>query len=40
MQLKKTFVKRFATPLDFDFFKYSAYPGRLKEDLIVRLELN
>ena len=38
--IKKTFVKRFAIPLDFDFFKHPVYPYRLKEDLIVRLELN
>ena len=31
--IKKTFDKRFAIPLDFDFFKHP-------EDLIVRLELN
>ena len=37
---KKTFDKRFAIPLDFDFFKHSVYPYGLKEDLIVRLELN
>ena len=38
--VKKTFDKRFSRPLDFDFFKYSVYPYRFKEDLIVRLELN
>lgn len=38
--IKKTFEKRFAIPLDFDFFKHSAYPYREKEDLILRLELN
>ena len=38
--IKKTFDKRFATPLDFDFFKHPLYPYGLKEDLIVRLELN
>ena len=32
--------KRFAIPLDFDFFKHPVYPYGLKEDLIVRLELN
>ena len=32
--------KRFAIPFNFEFFKYSAYPYVLKEDLIVRLELN
>ena len=38
--IKKTFDKRFAVPLDFDFFKHPVYPYGLKEDLIVRLELN
>ena len=38
--IKKTFDKRFAIPLDFDFSKYPVYPYSLKEDLIVRLELN
>ena len=38
--IKKTFDKRFAIPLDFDFFKHPVYPYGLKEDLIVRLELN
>ena len=35
--IKKTLDKRFAIPLDFDFFNH---PYGLKEDLIVRLELN
>ena len=38
--IKKTLDKRFAIPLDFDFFKHPVYPYGLKEDLIVRLELN
>ena len=38
--IKKTFDKRFAIALDFDFSKYPVYPYGLKEDLIVRLELN
>ena len=38
--IKKTFDKRFAILLDFDFFKHPVYPYGLKEDLIVRLELN
>ena len=38
--IKKTFDKMFAIPLDFDFFKHPVYPYGLKEDLIVRLELN
>ena len=37
--IKKTFDKRFATPLDFNFFKHPVYPYGLSEDLIVRLEL-
>ena len=38
--IKKTFDKKFAIPLDFDFFKHPVYSYGLKEDLIVRLELN
>ena len=38
--VKKTFDKRFAIPLDFDFFKHPVYSHGLKERLIVRLELN
>ena len=38
--IKKTFDKRFAIPLDSDFFSHPVYPYGLKEDLIVRLELN
>ena len=38
--IKKTFDKRFAMPLDFDFFRHPLYIYGLKEDLIVRLELN
>ena len=38
--IKKTFDKSFAIPLDFDFFKHPVYPYGLKEDFIVRLELN
>ena len=37
--IKKTFDKRFATPLDFNFFQHPVYPYGLVEDLIVRLEL-
>ena len=40
MPLKKTFDKRFAIPLDFDCFKHPVYPYGLRENLIVRLELN
>ena len=36
--IKKTFDKRFAIPLDFDFFRHPVYLYDLKEDLIVRLE--
>ena len=38
--IKKTFNKRFAIPLDFNFFKHPEYPYGLKEDFIVRLKLN
>ena len=38
--IKKTFDKRFEIPLDLDFFKHPVYPYSLKEDLIIRLELN
>ena len=38
--IKKTFDKRFAIPLDFDFFKHPVYPYGLIENLIVRFELN
>ena len=37
--MKKTFDKRFAIPLDFDFFKHPVYLYGLKERLIVRLKL-
>lgn len=38
--IKKTVGKRFSIPFDFDFFKHPVYPYDLREDLIVRLELN
>ena len=38
--VKKTFDNRFAIPLHFDFFKQPIYPYGLREDLIVRLQLN
>ena len=38
--VKETFCRRFAMPLDFDFLKYPVYPYGLKQDLIVRLQLN
>ena len=38
--IKNTFDKKFATPLYFELFKYPVYQYGLKEDLIVRLELN
>ena len=36
--IKKTFDKRFAIPLEFDFFKHPVYLYDFKEDLIVRLD--
>ena len=36
----KKLVKRSAIPSDFDFFKHAVFPYGLKEDLIVKLELN
>ena len=38
--IKKTFDNRLAIPLDFDFFKHPLHRYGLKEDLIVKLELN
>ena len=38
--IKKTFDKRFAIPLDFDFFRHPVYSYGLNERLIVRLEFN
>ena len=38
--IKRTFDKRLAIPLNFEFFKHPVYPYGLKKDLIVRLELN
>ena len=38
--MKKTFDKRFAIPLDFEFFKHPVYLYGLQEDMIVRRELN
>ena len=38
--IKKTYDKRFAILLDFELFRHSVYPYALKENLIVRLELN
>ena len=38
--IKRTLDKRFAIPLDFDFFKHPLYPYGFKERLIVRRELN
>ena len=35
--INETFDKRFAR---FDFFKHPVYPYGLKEDLIVKLDLN
>ena len=36
----KTFDKRFTIPLNFYVFNHPVYPHELKNDLIVRLELN
>ena len=38
--VKKTFDNWFAVPFDFDFFKQPIYSYGLREDLIVRVELN
>ena len=38
--IKKTLDNRFAIFLDFHFFNHPAYPYGLKEQLIVRTELN
>ena len=40
MQLTKHLTKRFAIPLNFDFFRHPVYINGFKEDLIVGLELN
>ena len=38
--IKKTLDKRFAIPLDFDFFKHPVYPYGLEQCLFIRIELN
>ena len=38
--IKKMLDKRFAIPLDFDFFKHPVYPYDLKERLFIGIELN
>ena len=38
--IKKTLDKRFAIPLDFDFFRHPVHSYGLKEGLIVRVELS
>ena len=38
--IKKMLDKKFARPLDFDFFKHPIYPYGLKERLFIRIELN
>ena len=38
--IKKAIGKKFAIPLNFDFFKNLVYSYGPREDLIVRLELN
>ena len=35
--IKKTLDKRFAIPLDFDFFRHPMYPYVLKEHLFIRI---
>ena len=35
--IKKTFDKKFAKPLDFEFLKHPVYPYGLKEDLMLGL---
>ena len=37
--IKKTYDKKFAIPLDFDFFKHLVYSYGLKEDLIIMIKL-
>ena len=38
--IRKTYDKRFAITLDFDFFKHPVYPYSLKEELTITTELN
>ena len=38
--IKKTLDKRFAIPLDFDFFKHPVYPYGPEQRLFIRIELN
>ena len=38
--IKKIVDKSNTIPLDFDFFKHSVYPYRVKESLVIRIELN
>ena len=38
--IKKTFDRRFAITLDFEFLKHPVYPSSLKENLSEKLELN
>ena len=38
--IEKAYDKRFAIPLDFDFFKHPVYPYGLIEDLTIMIELN
>ena len=38
--IKKTFYRRFAIPLDFEFFKHPVYPSGLKENVTEKIELN
>ena len=38
--IKNAFGKRFAVPLNLEFFKHPVYRYRINKNLIVRLELN
>ena len=38
--IKKTLHKRFAIPLDFDFFKHPVYPYDLEQHMFIKIELN
>ena len=38
--IKKTLDKRFAIPLDFDFFQHPVYPYGLEQSPFIRIELN
>ena len=38
--IKKTLHKRFAIPVDFDFFKHLVYPYDLEQHMFIKIELN